>query len=72
MIAQNATRSLSGLNRRKRKVYQSLVILLLRLAVQSNTDKYLLVFYITGLLGGHIAHRIVISLQERKYWRVQR
>jgi hypothetical protein len=54
-----------------RKVYQSLLILLLRYAVQLNIDKFLLVFYITGLLGGHTGHGIVITSMERKYWQVQ-
>ena len=71
MIAQNTTRSFSGLKSQTRKVYQSLEILLLSYAVQSNIDKYLLVFYITGLLGGHTGHGIVISSPERKFWRVQ-
>ena len=66
MIAQNTTRSLSGLKSLKRRVYQSLVILLLRYAVQSTIDKYLLVFYITDLLGGYIAYLIVISSLEIK------
>jgi len=70
-IVQNTTRLLSRLKSRKRKVYQSLVILLLRYAVQLNIDKYLLVFYIAGFFGGHIAHRIVISSLEGKYWQVQ-
>jgi len=67
MIAQNTPRSLSRLKSQKPKVYQSLVILLLRYAVQSNIDQYLLIFYITGLLGGHTGHGIVISSLERKY-----
>jgi hypothetical protein len=71
MIAQNTTRSFSVLKSQKPKVDQSLVILLLRYAVQSNIDKYLIVFYITGLLGGNTGHGIAISSLERKYWWVR-
>jgi len=47
------------------------IILLLRYAVHSTINKYLLVIYITGILGGHSGHGIVISSLERKYWQVQ-
>jgi len=34
-------------------------------AIQSNIDKYLVVLYITGLLGGDTGHDIVMNSLER-------
>lgn len=71
MITQNTNRSSRRLKCANRKVYKSLLMLVWRYTVQLNIDKYLLVLYIGGLLGGNTRHGSVISSVKRESWWVK-